>query len=181
MTITSATKDATDLTLVFVTEFAATPEEVWEVWENPRLLEKWWGPYAYPATFVRHDFVEGGESRYYMTGPEGQIAPGYWRIESIDKPRSLTFANGIAGEDGEPSPEFGLMAASMTLEATGTGTRMTVTSRFESAEQMDKYLEGGMEEGMSQALSQIDALLTKRPSGFSMLERWSLMAVSGFE
>jgi uncharacterized protein YndB with AHSA1/START domain len=158
MTILSCTKDVSDLTLVFVTEFAATPERVWDVWENPRLLEKWWGPPTYPATFVRHDFVEGGESRYYMTGPEGQIAPGWWRIESIDKPRSLTFANGIAGDDGEPHPEIEPMAASMSLEAIPSGTRMTVTSQFASAEHMERFLEMGMEEGMGQALSQIDAL-----------------------
>jgi uncharacterized protein YndB with AHSA1/START domain len=159
MTVMSATRDATDLTLVFVTEFAATPERVWNVWENPRLLEKWWGPLDYPATFVRHEFVEGGESRYYMTGPEGQIAPGWWRIESIDEPHHLAFANGIAGDDGEPHPDLEPMAASMTLEAIDGGTRMTVTSQFISAEQMEKYLEMGMEEGMRQALSQIDALL----------------------
>ena len=155
----SSTKDVSDLTLVFVTEFAAPPERVWDVWENPRLLEKWWGPPAYPATFVRHDFVEGGESRYYMTGPEGQIAPGWWRIESIDKPRSLSFANGIAGEDGEPHPQIEPMAASMSLEAITGGTRMTVTSQFASTEHMERLLEMGMEEGMGQALSQIDALL----------------------
>jgi len=159
MTIMSSTKDATDLTLVFVTEFNATPEQVWEVWENPRLLEQWWGPFLYPATFVRHDFVEGGESRYFMTGPEGQIAPGFWHIESIDKPRYLAFVNGIAGEDGEPHPEIKPMAASMTLEAIDGGTRMTVTSRFLSTEHMEWFLETGMEEGMGQALTQIDALL----------------------
>ncbi|MGC2486413.1 MAG: SRPBCC domain-containing protein [Acidimicrobiales bacterium] len=159
MTVMNSTKDATDLTLVFTTEFASTPERVWNVWEDPRLLEKWWGPYDYPATFVRHEFVEGGESRYYMTGPEGQIAPGWWHIETIDKPRYLAFANGIAGEDGEPHPEIGPMAASMSLEAIDSGTRMTVTSQFASTEQMERYLGMGMEQGMGQALSQIDALL----------------------
>ena len=53
-------------------EFAASPERVWEVWENPRQLERWWGPPTYPATFTRHDFVVGGESRYFMTGPEAR-------------------------------------------------------------------------------------------------------------
>jgi uncharacterized protein YndB with AHSA1/START domain len=159
MTVISSEKDVAALTLVFVTELDATPERVWELWENPRQLEKWWGPPTYPATFVRHDFEVGGESRYYMTGPEGQIAPGWWRIESLDPPKSLTFANGIAGEDGEPRPDMAPMAASMSLESFDGGTRMTVTSRFIDADQMEKYLEMGMEEGMAGALSQIDALL----------------------
>jgi uncharacterized protein YndB with AHSA1/START domain len=159
MTVISSEKDVANLTLVFVSELDATPERVWELWENPRQLEKWWGPPAYPATFVRHDFEVGGESRYFMTGPEGQIAPGWWRIESLDKPKALSFANGIAGEDGEPRPDMAPMAASMSLETIEGGTRMTVTSRFTDTKQMEKYLEMGMEEGMSQALGQIDALL----------------------
>jgi uncharacterized protein YndB with AHSA1/START domain len=159
MTVISSKKDPENLTLEFVTQLDATPERVWELWEDPRQLEKWWGPPTYPATFVRHDFAVGGESRYFMTGPEGQIAPGWWRIESLDKPKGLSFANGIAGEDGEPRPDMGAMAASMSLESIDGGTRMTVTSRFTDANQMEKYLEMGMEEGMMGALSQIDALL----------------------
>jgi uncharacterized protein YndB with AHSA1/START domain len=159
MTVMSSEKDVTSLTLVFVVELHATPERVWELWENPRQLEKWWGPPTYPATFVRHDFEVGGESRYFMTGPEGEIAPGWWRIESLNKPKGLTFANGIAGDDGEPRPDMEPMAASMSLEEVDGRTRMTVTSRFIDAKQMEKYLEMGMEEGMAGALSQIDALL----------------------
>jgi uncharacterized protein YndB with AHSA1/START domain len=52
MTVMSAVKDTEALTLVFVAEFDATPEEVWELFENPRQLEKWWGPLDYPATCV---------------------------------------------------------------------------------------------------------------------------------
>lgn len=159
MTVISSKKDPENLTLEFVTQLDAAPERVWELWEDPRQLEKWWGPPTYPATFVRHDFEVGGESRYFMTGPEGQIAPGWWRIESLDRPKGLSFANGIAGEDGEPRPDMGAMAASMSLEGIDGGTRMTVTSRFTDANQMEKYLEMGMEEGMAGALSQIDALL----------------------
>jgi uncharacterized protein YndB with AHSA1/START domain len=94
-----------------------------------------------------------------MTGPEGQIAPGWWRIESLDAPKSLAFANGVAGADGEPLPGMAPMAASVSLEKVDGGTRMTVTSRFTDVNQMEKYLEMGMEEGMAGALSQLDALL----------------------
>ncbi|MGH3733947.1 MAG: SRPBCC family protein [Acidimicrobiales bacterium] len=159
MTVISSKNDAATLTLVFVAEFDATPERVWELWEDPRQLEKWWGPPVYPAKFVRHDFEVGGESRYVMTGPEGQIAAGWWRIESLDRPKALTFANGLAGEDSEPLADVPPMAASMTLEDFRGGTRMTVASRFVDTEQMEKFLAMGMEEGMRQALGQIDALL----------------------
>jgi uncharacterized protein YndB with AHSA1/START domain len=159
MTVISTTKDETNLTLVMVAQFEATPERVWELWENPRELEKWWGPPAYPATFVRHEFVVGGQSRYFMTGPAGDKAHGWWRIEGIDRANRLDFANGLAGDDGEPMPDIEPMTASATFESHDGGTQMTVVSRFVDTEQMEKLLDMGMEEGMTLALGQIDALL----------------------
>ena len=40
-----------ELTLTITAEFNAPVTRVWELWENPRLLERWWGPPTYPATF----------------------------------------------------------------------------------------------------------------------------------
>ena len=73
MTVISTTKDPENLTLTLVAEFDSTPERVWSVWEDPRKLEQWWGPPGWPATFTRHDFVVGGESRYHLTGPAGEV------------------------------------------------------------------------------------------------------------
>ena len=85
MTVISTTKDPDTLTLTVVAQFDATPDQVWEVWEDPRKLERWWGPPTFPATFTRHEFIVGGESRYFMTGPSGEAPHGWWRIDAIDK------------------------------------------------------------------------------------------------
>ena len=50
MTVTNVTKDTEALTLTLDAEFAAPPERVWQLWADPRQLERWWGPPAYPAT-----------------------------------------------------------------------------------------------------------------------------------
>jgi uncharacterized protein YndB with AHSA1/START domain len=163
MTVVNSTKDADALTLTLVAEFDASPERVWDVWEDPRKLERWWGPPTYPATFTRHDFVVGGESRYFMTGPAGETPRGWWRIEAIDKPHRLEFANGLAGDDGEPSPGVEPMPGEVTFEAVDGRTRMTAVTRFVSVEQMETMLGMGMQEGMTQAVGQIDALLARAP------------------
>jgi uncharacterized protein YndB with AHSA1/START domain len=160
MTVIRTMKDPEALRLTVVAEFDADPGRVWQVWEDPRLLEQWWGPPTYPASFTRHDFVVGGESRYHMTGPAGNRSYGWWRIDSIDKPRRLDFANGLAGEDGEPVPGVEPMAGSVTFEPAGTGTRMTAITNFVDAAQMETMLGMGMEEGMTAAMGQIDGLLT---------------------
>jgi len=159
MTVISTVTDPNALMLTVVAEFSASPERVWGVWEDPRQLERWWGPPTYPATFTRHDFAVGGESRYYMTGPEGDTSRGYWRMVIIDEPNRLEFANGLAGDDGEPRPDLEPMAASVEFEPIDGGTRMISLSKFVDAVQMKILLDMGMAEGMTQAVSQIDALL----------------------
>jgi uncharacterized protein YndB with AHSA1/START domain len=159
MTVITTTTDAALLTLTLVAEFDANPDQVWDVWEDPRKLERWWGPPTYPATFSRHDFVVGGESRYFMTGPANETSRGWWRIDAIDKPHRLEFANGLAGDDGEPVPGVQPMAGYVTFVAIDGATRMTAVTRFVDAAQMETMLGMGMQEGMAQAITQIDALL----------------------
>jgi uncharacterized protein YndB with AHSA1/START domain len=159
MAVITTHKDADALTLTIVAEFEASPERVWDVWEFARQLERWWGPPTYPATFTRHEFEVGGESRYFMTGPDGNQPHGWWRISAIDKPHRIEFANGLAGDDGEPVPGVEPMPTNVTFERTGDGTRMTVVTHFTDAEQMDTMLSMGMEEGFGLAIGQVDALL----------------------
>ena len=159
MTVISTLVDPRALNLTVVAEFAASPEQVWGVWENPRQLERWWGPPTYPATFTRHDFTVGGESRYYMSGPGGDTPHGYWRMLAIDEPKRIEFANGLADDDGEPRPDVEPMAAHVTFESIDGGTRMTSVSVFVDEAHMKVLIDLGMAEGMTQAVSQIDDLL----------------------
>src|SRR3712207_7455265 len=55
---TAVRKDLEALTLTAESEFDATPERVWQLWADPRQLERWWGPPGYPATFDKHDGLE---------------------------------------------------------------------------------------------------------------------------
>jgi uncharacterized protein YndB with AHSA1/START domain len=161
MTVVDSRKDVQGLTLTFVTEFNASVDRVWQVWQDPRQLERWWGPPGWPATFERHEFVVGGQTRYYMTGPKGEKSHGWWTITAIEAPRRLEFDDGFAGEDGEPLDPTDSTHAIVTLEPIGAGTRMTVLSKFANTKQMEQMLDMGAEEGMRQALSQIDGLLAE--------------------
>jgi uncharacterized protein YndB with AHSA1/START domain len=161
MTVISSTTDADALTLTLRAEFAATPERVWELWEDPRQLERWWGPPTYPATFTRHDFVVGGESRYYMTGPSGENPHGWWKMFLIERPTRIELANGLAGDDGEPVPGLEPMSGAVTFTPTAKGTEMLVVTHFLDAAQMEQMLGMGMQEGMGLAIGQIDALLAQ--------------------
>ncbi|GAB3616399.1 SRPBCC domain-containing protein [Okibacterium endophyticum] len=161
MTVVSTQKDPENLTMTMVAEFDAGVERVWQVWEDPRQLERWWGPPTWPATFELHDFVEGGRAQYFMTGPDGEKARGWWRFTTIEAPRRLEIDDGFADDNGDPMDSMGTTHMRMTLDDIGGGTRMTVLSTFESQGQLEQMIEMGMEEGMTEAMGQIDALLSE--------------------
>ena len=159
MTVLSSSKDLDTLTLTMVAEFDATPESVWGVWEDPRKLERWWGPPTWPATFERHDFTVGGDVGYYMTGPNGERAYGWWRFTAIDEPKSLEFDEGFAHDASTPNHDMPTMRMRVDIEPAGDVTRMTVTTFFRDAAEMTQLSEMGMVEGMEGAAGQIDAIL----------------------
>src|SRR5436853_623354 len=82
---------------------AAAVERAWQLWADPRQLERWWGPPTYPATVVDHDLSPGGRVTYFMTGPEGDKAGGWWEVAAVDPPRRLEFTDGFADGNGEPN------------------------------------------------------------------------------
>lgn len=159
MPVRSVTSDAKTLTLTVVAEFSAPVERVWAAWADPRQLERFWGPPIWPATFTVHDFVVGGRSAYYMTGPDGTKAHGWWRFVRIDAPRSFEIEDGFADETGAPNPTMPESRMHVSLDTLTGGTRMTAVSTFASLEAMERLLAMGMEEGITSALGQMDAVL----------------------
>lgn len=159
MPVTDVKKDLDAQTMTITAEFDAGTARVWEMWSDPRKLERWWGPPSHPATFVDHDLSPGGRAAYFMTSPEGQKYHGWWRIEEVEPPQHLRFEDGFADDQGNPTEEMPTTIATVTLTEVDGTTTMSIESKFGSREGMEKVLEMGMEQGMTEALGQIDALL----------------------
>ncbi|MGN6030876.1 MAG: SRPBCC family protein [Thermomicrobiales bacterium] len=162
MALTGIEKDYDTLSLRLTAEFAAPVEAVWQLWADPRKLERWWGPPQWPATFVQHELAPGGSMAYYMTGPDGTKAGGWWRVESVDPPTAIAFTDGFADADGNPIDTLPETQTRLQLSSENGRTVMTLSSRFASREAMDTQLSMGLEEGISAAVGQMDALLQDR-------------------
>jgi uncharacterized protein YndB with AHSA1/START domain len=159
MSITSADKDFDNLTFTLVADFDAPAERVWQLWADPRQLERWWGPPTYPATVEEHDLTPGGDVTYFMTGPEGDKTRGCWRITAVNPPKSLEFTDSFADSDGTPIAEMPTTTTQVALTEHGGGTRMELRATFDSREHMEQLVNMGMAEGLQQAVSRMDALL----------------------
>jgi uncharacterized protein YndB with AHSA1/START domain len=160
MPVTSVDRDAQARTMTITARFDAPIDRVWQVWSDPRQLERWWGPPTYPATVTEHDLTPGGTVAYAMTGPEGDRHRGWWRVRAVDPPHRLELEDGFADADGTPSPDAPTAVIGVELsEAAEGGTQMVITTAWATVEAMEQMLGMGMQDGMTAALGQIDALV----------------------
>ncbi|OBF10298.1 polyketide cyclase [Mycobacterium sp. ACS4054] len=159
MPVTGVQHDPENLTLTITAEFAAPVERIWQVYADPRQLEKVWGPPSCPATVVDHSLTPGSRTTYYMTGPDGEKYAGYWQITAVDAPRSFSFDDGFADSDFNPNPGLPVSKHVYTFAAHDGGTRATYVSTYESAEALQQVLDMGVVEGATSAINQIDDLV----------------------
>jgi uncharacterized protein YndB with AHSA1/START domain len=160
MTVVALRKSPETQTMTI--DIEASAERVWQLWADPRQLERWWGPPSYPATFTRHDLTPGSRIEYHMTGPTGDQPRGYWDIIATGPPRSLVFHQGLAKDDGTPNDAIPRHEARVAIEGIGQGrTRMSIQFQFPSAETMEQMIAMRMDEGIEEAVGQIDAILAE--------------------
>jgi len=162
MTTIDISKDLEQRTLQVDSEFDAPVDAVWQLWADPRRLERWWGPPTYPATFVEHDLRPGGSASYYMTGPEGDTPRGWWKFVEVDAPNRIVLEDGFADEHGVPNDDLPVTVMSVdVMPRVGGGTSMRIRSTFPSTEAMEQMIAMGMEEGLAEALGQIEGILAE--------------------
>ena len=160
MPVSNAVHDLDTLTLTITAEFNAPVQRLWELYADPRQLEKVWGPPSHPATFVEHSLKPGTRTKYYMTGPEGEKYYGFWDMTDTDEPNSFRFEDGFADSDFNPNPDMPMSKNVFTFEATADGTRATYVSTYADKESLEQVLAMGVVEGATAAINQIDDLIS---------------------
>ena len=159
MPVTDVSHDVDALTITITAQFAAPVERIWQIYADPRQLEKVWGPPSYPATVVEHDLRPGGQMKYFMTSPDGDKYAGYWKITEVDEPHSFTFEDGFADSDFNPNPNMPVSVNVYTFTERSDGTSAIYVATYQSAADLQKVLEMGVVEGASSAINQIDDLV----------------------
>ena len=163
MTVTAVHKDPDALTMTLTAEFDATPARVGAVGGSPPARALVGSadlprdvhdprPHARRSRRVPHDRVRTGDQPH-----------GFWDILEVDPPRRLAFRDAAwRNADGTRNEEFPATSGLVTIEPMDAGrTRMSIESRFPSTEAMEQLLAMGMEEGLTMAVGQIDAILAE--------------------
>lgn len=141
--------------------FAAPRGTVWAAWTEPELLDQWWAPAPWKTDTLRMDFREGGQWFYAMRGPEGEAHYCIYDYLSITHEAAFESLDAFADEHGVPSTEMPRSAWNITFSPEADSTRVDIVGRYEKLEDLETVIQMGFREGFTQALNQLDELLTR--------------------
>ena len=153
MPVTSVMKDVEALTLTVVADFDAPVRRLWDAYLDPRQIERFWSPPSLPTVFVRHDGYVGGRSEWVVSTPDGNEVKLSWIWGAIDELKSFEAL------DGDGPPIHGPVRMVFTFEETSAGSRVSTTSYFDTTDGWHEAIDMDMDQHMSEAMSQMDAVL----------------------
>jgi uncharacterized protein YndB with AHSA1/START domain len=133
--------------------FDAPRERVFEMWTKAEHLARWFGPKGFTTTTQAFDFRPGGAWRFVMHGPDGTDYENLVTYIEITPPERLVYDHGTPAEPG-------YFQVTVTFEAEGDKTRLSMRSLFASAADREFVVkERGAIEGMHQTLDRLAALV----------------------
>jgi uncharacterized protein YndB with AHSA1/START domain len=151
----------THATFTIEREYPAPVEQVWEAFADPQVKAQWYGGDEFVYLERSDDFRVGGlsteESTYGEGGPVGRLQATYTDIVEFQR-IVMTYDMWLAGKHASTS------ISTIVFEATGTGTRLTHTEQgvhLDGVHGPGPDAAAGREEGTTQLLDQLGALLTQ--------------------
>lgn len=139
--------------VVMTREFNAPRELVFKAFVDPEAIPKWWGP-SYLTTTV--DLLESrpvGRWRYVQHDPEGNEYAFHGIYHTVAAPEKLVFTFEFEGMPGH------VILETVTFEERDGKTFLTDQSVFQSVEDRDGMIASGMEQGSTEGLDLLAALV----------------------
>jgi uncharacterized protein YndB with AHSA1/START domain len=162
---------ATERDFVITRIFDAPRELVFRTWTDAKHVARWWGPREFTIPVCELDLRVGGAYRIVMRGPDGVDCPVRGVFREIVPPEKLVMTVDCSDHSAEwhdfldpardksQPPKFENLQT-VTFEALGARTKLTILSRFPNAAIRDAALRLGMTEGWSESLDKLGEALT---------------------
>ncbi len=140
-------------------EFAAPVDVVWSAWTLPETLDKWWAPKPWKAKTKSMKFREGGKWLYAMVGPDEEEHYAVAEYKEVVPEQRFEGLDSFCDENGVIDNKLPKSHWKVEFEPEGAHTIVRIETRYESAEELEKILKMGFQEGFTSALTNLDELL----------------------
>ena len=140
--------------LVVTRTFNAPPRIVFAAWTTPELLLRWWAPKSFGVSFLscEADVRSGGTYRFVFSHPASEEPMTFFgRYLEVEPGARLVWTNDEGGEGGS--------VTTVTFEARGATTLVTMRDRYPSEEALDQAIASGSTGGFGESFEQLDEVL----------------------
>lgn len=129
----------------------ASPERVFRALTEPADIARWWGPQLFTTPAIELDLRVGGAYRFTMQPPDGDRFHLSGEFLDVSPPSRLAYTF----RWDEPTPDDRETAVTLTAEAVGEGTELTLRhTGFATAERLELH-----RGGWTDSLDKLSALL----------------------
>jgi uncharacterized protein YndB with AHSA1/START domain len=151
--------DHDNLRIIVERNYPAPLTKVWEAWTKPEYLDQWWGPQPWRAETILMNFKEGGKWFYAMVGPEGEREYCAAEFNNIQLHKFIEINEYFADENGDRRLDAPGAYWTEEFVEEGNSTKVKITIRFQTEEDMKWYIQSGFEQGFSIGLQNLSEVL----------------------
>jgi uncharacterized protein YndB with AHSA1/START domain len=145
---------ASDRELIVTRVVKGPARLVYEAWARPELFQRWWAPKSFQVTIISYeaDVRTGGTYRLVMAHPSSEQPMAFFGkyIEVVPGSR-IVWTNDEGDEEGP--------VTTVTFEAQGGDTLVTVHDSYPSKEALDDAIASGSTSGWGEQLRQLQDIL----------------------
>jgi uncharacterized protein YndB with AHSA1/START domain len=152
MTKETVVERPTDRELVVTRTVHGSPQTVFAAWTEPELFKRWWVPASVPIRLLacEMDVRVGGRYRLVFESGPSSTMEFFGRYLAVVPGARLSWTND-EGDDEQ--------VTTVTFEARGDGTLVTVVDRYASKAALDAAIDSGSTGAFPEQLAQLDELL----------------------
>lgn len=152
-------------TLFLSREFDAPRDLVFETFSDCEQLQHWWSPKGWSLTHCDMDFRPGGRWHYCMSSDTEDIDSwGLQEFEQIERPEMIKYTDHFADEEGNKNMEMPAAHSVVRFSENNGVTTLVSTTEYGTEEELNKVLEMGMVDGVTETWAKLEALLAKKQS-----------------
>ena len=141
-----------DTDILLRRDFAHPPAKVWRALTEPALIRQWMAVQDHPMTRCEFDPRPGGSFHFEWAGPDGNSFFFSGPVVAVDPPHHITHIEYFNGDTTSGA------RITTDLAPQGSGTRMTMVMRYDSAEARAAAIATGMTDGMEEVYGKLDAM-----------------------
>jgi uncharacterized protein YndB with AHSA1/START domain len=150
--------------IVITRVFDAPCKLVWQAWTDPEQVVRWWGPKDFTSPACKIDFRVGGKYVFCLRSPDGRDFWSTGIYQEIVELERIVCTDSFADPEGNvvPASYYDMgdetpleTLISLTFEALGSKTRLTLRHAGLPAGEMGE----GAEAGWNQSLDKLAASL----------------------